>query len=349
MSHRIALAASLGLAITAGLAAALLWTRSRGPSSVDRRDSALGARPGAGATPLSLEPGAEPAAASGSPATALPAEEAPGPSASGAPADSLSELHGELPALERAAWDEIAAVLLDGAASSRLPRVLRSLALELAGTVRTTAKSGPGELTHPAVLSRILEEVLARSGEPLTAAQREQAARLAAQGAADLDHHLAAAGSRPRLASTVAEVDVKLDFVEGLGELLSAPQRAVLDRLVTGSGGDGAPLSPLSLIEAHEIHAGADADAFRRGIAEEFAREFEMDPALAAELAATLHGRLAPLSDGSSSELSLPERALLAARAQAQTFEELLRTPGLSAEARERVLRVHTAAVPRAK
>jgi hypothetical protein len=210
--------------------------------------------------------------------------------------------------------------------------------------VRTTATAGPGELTHPIVLTRIVEEVLSMGGDPLSMEQREQVAGLASRGGDEIEQVIEGMDSRPRLASTVAEVEAKLDFIEHLGEALTAGQREALDRLVAA---EGAPLSPLALIEAREVDLGADAASFRRGVAAELAREFQIDPVLADALAGKLQGGLVPFFDGSALELSTPRRALMAARAHAQTLEELLRAPGLGQEARERALRAWVVTVPR--
>jgi hypothetical protein len=336
------LAATLSAAITAGLALALCRPRSEpavepGPPS--------GFAPGERSSALSPPLAAGSAAAASSPAV-------PSPPASTPPAGGgeLAKVYRTIPALERAAWDEIAAAFLkEGELSpQKLPRALRALALELAGTVRTAADSGPAELTHPAVLSRILEEVLERGGGRLTAAQQDELARLAEGSARRLDQVIAEAPSRPRLAGALAEVEVKLEFLERLGEVLQPGQRAMLERMTAGAGGGGGPLSPLALLEVHHVEVGADAEGFLHTYAEDLCRDLGLDPARAGAIALALRGGFVTASGGSKSALPFSRRALLAARAQAGVLEVLLHAPEIGPEGRERALQTRAILLPRA-
>jgi hypothetical protein len=332
VSARLFLAAILALALLAGFTAVFFRrgpvTERRAPPGMPETD--------AGGPPAARKPGLHAPEGTAVDTAQAAIADAPAP-------DPLASLQGALPALERAAWTEIGAALAGGGDSRKLPRALQALALELAGTVRTTASTGPGELTEPVVLSRILEEVLARGGEPLTEVQRREIADVVGRAGGEIDRVVAGMEARPRLTSTLDEVELKLGFMEGLAETLAPRQREAFERLVAR---EGAPLSPLDLIESREIEF-ADAASFERAIAPELAREFGIDPVLTESLASRLRNDLAPLLDGSAGDLSAGERALVAGRAQARMLEDILRAPGLGPEAREHALGRWVVVVPR--
>jgi hypothetical protein len=338
-----AIAAGLALVILAGAGAALLRLRPAAPLP-----PAAGAAPPPRARAAAQRSAGEPRVDSpGPPApTGGPAPE-DGVSVPGSGEEATGNHPGFLPALERADWEEIAAALLAGPDAKRPPRALVALAFDLAGTVPTTTGSEAGELTHPAVLSRILEELLARSGGRFTPAQKERVAALAAASAAEIDRLVEEAPSRPRLANALAEAELKLELVDGLRAVLDAPQGQMLDRLA-GDGPERAPLSPLALIEARPMDAPDGPRAFAERFAAEICREFEVDPAETAAVVAALETGLAPLFAGSAAELGAAECALLAARVQSGVIEDLLRRPGLSPAARRRGLAIRLAILPRA-
>jgi hypothetical protein len=333
------------LAIVSGTALVAVVRASQNAASSEQESGAPSAAPRSVTASARPKQGARSAAADEG-TTSDPKRPRDATAASDAP---LRELSRGIAALDRAPWDDIAAAFLRPATKDRFVVSLRALEVDLAGVVPTAAGSGrPGELTHPAVIARSLGEVLARGDRPLTSEQVAALSALVEQTEGALRRALADRASRPRLASLGDEVEIKLDLVERIGRLLAPEQRVVFDRMTIADADGMSPLSPVRLVEVHEVDVGADAHAWSEDLAASFARSFQIELPRARGLTDALVSELAPLLRPSSPELSAAERVRLAMRAQARTVEDLIRLPDLTPEARQRALHVTRVLVPRA-
>ncbi len=208
------------------------------------------------------------------------------------------------------------------------------------GKFPTVEPDGRGELTHPAVVTALIEALLENAGVPLDEEQWKAAEELVADytdALADVQNLHGA--NTPKFEKVIDEVGLKQDFLDALSEGLSEPQRTAL-RNVSPAGEDfPAIASPLVMadFEIHEVPTDS-LDELRAGFASELADDFEISLESAAVLNERYFAAIAPLLRNGGESWSTIDRALLAGRAQIELFRPILELPDLDDRARRKIV-----------
>lgn len=210
----------------------------------------------------------------------------------------------------------------------------------LRGKFPTNEPDGRGEMTHPAVVARLIDACLDAAGLPLDDEQWRAAEELVAE----YDEAFAVVRDQydrntPRFEKVVDEVGLKQEFLAALSETLREAQRTELE--ARSPPGERLPtlFSPILMVDLATTRIHADQ---RSEMRESFARDLAGDFGVARESVQMFIDRfwvdIAPNLGPERSGLAAVDQALIAGRAQVELFRSLLEAGDLDERARRKAI-----------
>ncbi len=222
---------------------------------------------------------------------------------------------------------------------------LLALAASLQGKLPTHV-IGNGEFTHPAVLTRLMDGMLAAHDLPLSTAQRESVEELVRAYEieyAELQDDYGAA--TPNLAKVLDELEMKLVVMEDVKALLSAEQLEFAYPEATEGTIPADLLSPglMTMSQTSLQHIGS-AEAARENYMEYLGEVYELDSGQLAALEEPISAweeAIQPYLETPSETIEMfgsVDQAIAEGRAHARVVESMVSLPGLDDGLRDRIL-----------
>ena len=222
-------------------------------------------------------------------------------------------------------------------------------ALEIEGELPTNSGYN-GELSHPVVLSNLMESVLDGANVPLTESQRAEISSAGSGHETEYERLQASYDDdTPALRRIMDEMELKQVFVDSMKGALTREQLDALHFPLDFMGYRGEFFSAGQMIvtQARFQNVGSESEV-RRVLTKEIASRYQLGPEHIAGLgfaADTYFESVQPIVSAVRGSMTL-DQAVAAGLAQSQLLEAILQIPGLPESTRSRVLKENTWLVP---